>query len=137
MIVSIPHQSQFVVLHQLSRSNSNLQLRICPLGFKYHKNMIQYFQTSQNSRRQHLLTCKAFTLQQQVTGKTSSKNFHLQGYLRNPVPPSGGKRHFLLSHPTLFIHVIFTNQNPPWCGIINSPFTQHPIQMGSPIPNHI
>lgn len=49
---------------------------------------------------------RAFTPQRQVTGKRSSKNFYLQGYLKN-LGPRTGENAAPLSHPpvTHYLHV--------------------------------
>lgn len=61
---------------------------------------------------------RAFTLQRQVTDKTSSKNIHLQGCLAKPCSQTRRKNALPFSHPTLSLYTAFTDQNPPWCSTI-------------------
>lgn len=61
---------------------------------------------------------RVFTLQRQVTDKTSSKNIHLQGCLAKACSQTRRKNALPFSHPTLSLYTVFTDQNPPWCSTI-------------------
>lgn len=87
----------------------------CPLVFKYLTNNSVISADLSELRKKTLsahVQSRAFTPQRQVTGKRSSKNFYLQGYLKNPGPRMG-ENAVPLSHTSLLSHIIFMYRNPP------------------------